>query len=130
MERKKRLKLPDNNGLLGVSKESTMDSLPEDNKMQSIIEGPVNPFTGKLYSTNYYAILRKRKELPVWRHRKEFLELFRQHQILVLVGETGSGKTTQVAQFALHELLFDGGNLRKMFLTRWWDVRNHVGWRP
>ena len=37
------------------------------------------------------------------KQRREFLELIHKNQILVLVGETGSGKTTQIPQF----LLFD-----------------------
>ena len=35
-----------------------------------------------------------------------FLEEVQKHQSVVLVGETGSGKTTQIPQF-LHEARFD-----------------------
>lgn len=35
--------------------------------------------------------------------RAEFLELFQKTQILVFVGETGSGKTTQIPQFVLFD---------------------------
>merc|ERR1719359_2174943 len=41
--------------------------------------------------------------LPVYAYREQFLEAVRDFQILVIVGETGSGKTTQVPQF-LHEV--------------------------
>eukprot|EP00927_Polykrikos_kofoidii_P050819 TRINITY_DN44694_c0_g1_i1.p1 TRINITY_DN44694_c0_g1~~TRINITY_DN44694_c0_g1_i1.p1 ORF type:complete len:776 (+),score=140.65 TRINITY_DN44694_c0_g1_i1:76-2403(+) len=41
-------------------------------------------------------------ELPICRYRKEIVEAVRQHRIVVLVGETGSGKTTQVPRY-LHE---------------------------
>ena len=37
--------------------------------------------------------------LPVWQARDKFLDMLRDHQTTILVGETGSGKTTQVAQF-------------------------------
>lgn len=43
-----------------------------------------------------------RKSLPVYALRKELLEAIDQHQVLIVVGETGSGKTTQLPQF-LHE---------------------------
>lgn len=33
--------------------------------------------------------------------RKEFLKLIKRNQTVVLVGETGSGKTTQLPQFLL-----------------------------
>lgn len=56
---------------------------------------PTNYLSGKPYSQRYRDILQKRRLLPVHKQREEFLELIHKHQILVLVGETGSGKTTQ-----------------------------------
>lgn len=43
-----------------------------------------------------------RKTLPVFPYREELLHAVEQHQVLVIVGETGSGKTTQIPQY-LHE---------------------------
>lgn len=43
-----------------------------------------------------------RKTLPIYQYRDEFLAALEQYQILVIVGETGSGKTTQLPQY-LHE---------------------------
>jgi len=54
-----------------------------------------NPFNGRPYSDRYYSILEKRKTLPVWEQRAEFLKVFGSTQIMILQGETGSGKTTQ-----------------------------------
>eukprot|EP00928_Gymnodinium_smaydae_P009945 TRINITY_DN1372_c0_g1_i1.p1 TRINITY_DN1372_c0_g1~~TRINITY_DN1372_c0_g1_i1.p1 ORF type:complete len:707 (-),score=178.99 TRINITY_DN1372_c0_g1_i1:153-2273(-) len=42
------------------------------------------------------------EELPVCKHRSDIVEAVRNHRVVVLVGETGSGKTTQVPKF-LHE---------------------------
>jgi pre-mRNA-splicing factor ATP-dependent RNA helicase DHX16 len=47
-------------------------------------------------------ILAGRKKLPVFAYREEFLQAVRDHKVLIVVGETGSGKTTQLPQF-LHE---------------------------
>lgn len=44
----------------------------------------------------------KRKTLPVYQYRDIFLDAVREHQVLIVVGETGSGKTTQLPQY-LHE---------------------------
>lgn len=44
---------------------------------------------------------RKRIGLPVWEYRNKFFELMSKHQALVLVGETGSGKTTQMPQWCV-----------------------------
>ena len=41
-------------------------------------------------------ILAKRKRLPVWKQRDEFMKLLRENQTIILVGEAGSGKSTQV----------------------------------
>ncbi|KAJ3050520.1 hypothetical protein HK097_008539 [Rhizophlyctis rosea] len=43
-----------------------------------------------------------RKSLPVFAYREQLLEAVEQFQVLVIVGETGSGKTTQLPQY-LHE---------------------------
>jgi HrpA-like RNA helicase len=41
----------------------------------------------------------QRRALPVYSVRQAFLDLLREHQIVVVVGETGSGKTTQLTQY-------------------------------
>ncbi|GJN14319.1 hypothetical protein PR202_gb01129 [Eleusine coracana subsp. coracana] len=44
----------------------------------------------------------ERKTLPVYKFKDELLAAVAAHQVLVVVGETGSGKTTQIPQY-LHE---------------------------
>ena len=48
------------------------------------------------YSQRYYEILEKRRLLPVWEQKDDFLTMVKKNQTIVLVGETGSGKTTQI----------------------------------
>ncbi|XP_050204764.1 pre-mRNA-splicing factor ATP-dependent RNA helicase DEAH1-like isoform X2 [Mercurialis annua] len=43
-----------------------------------------------------------RKSLPIYKFRDDLLAAIEEHQVLVIVGETGSGKTTQIPQY-LHE---------------------------
>jgi pre-mRNA-splicing factor ATP-dependent RNA helicase DHX16 len=50
-------------------------------------------------ATEHEEILAGRKKLPVFPYREEFLAAMKDHQVLILVGETGSGKTTQLAQY-------------------------------
>mmetsp|Transcript_50693 Transcript_50693/g.82285 ORF Transcript_50693/g.82285 Transcript_50693/m.82285 type:complete len:1345 (-) Transcript_50693:31-4065(-) len=47
-------------------------------------------------------IAEQRKSLPVYGVKEEFMDLLREHNVIVAVGETGSGKTTQLTQY-LHE---------------------------
>ncbi|KAF2483032.1 P-loop containing nucleoside triphosphate hydrolase protein [Neohortaea acidophila] len=74
-------------------------------KMAKVAEdGPNNPFKqGHQLSERYFGILKKRRDLPVHAQRQEFLDMFQKSQILVFVGETGSGKTTQIPQFVLYD---------------------------
>ena len=62
----------------------------------------VNRWNGRPYSQRYYDILEVRKNLPVWHQKEEFLKVLKQNQTLILVGETGSGKTTQVQLLTTH----------------------------
>ncbi|CAH9079034.1 unnamed protein product [Cuscuta europaea] len=61
----------------------------------------INKWTAKPYSQRYFEILEKRKTLPVWHQKDEFLQTLKENQTLILVGEPGSGKTTQIPQFVL-----------------------------
>ena len=62
---------------------------------EKIEDGSVNPFNGQMFTERYFGILKQRRNLPVHQQRQEFLDWVRKHQMIVLVGETGSGKTTQ-----------------------------------
>merc|ERR1712166_879445 len=55
--------------------------------------------TGRPYSQRYKDILAKRLTLPVYQFKEEVLKAVDASQVTVLVGETGSGKTTQIPQF-------------------------------
>jgi len=63
----------------------------------------MNPYTNQPYSQNYLKILETRKKLPVHKQKSEFLTALAASQTLVLVGETGSGKTTQIPQFLVDD---------------------------
>ncbi|KAI9667772.1 MAG: DEAH-box ATP-dependent RNA helicase prp22 [Bathelium mastoideum] len=41
----------------------------------------------------------QRESLPVYKFRKQILEAVEQYQLLIVVGDTGSGKTTQLTQY-------------------------------
>jgi len=49
------------------------------------------------------SVKQQREYLPVFAVREELCQIIRDNQIVVIVGETGSGKTTQLTQFLSEE---------------------------
>lgn len=52
-----------------------------------------------------------RKSLPIYTYREELLDAIKEHQVLIVVAETGSGKTTQLPQY-LHEAGYTANGLK------------------
>ena len=48
------------------------------------------------------SIKQQREFLPVFAVRQQLLSIIRDNSVVIIVGETGSGKTTQLTQY-LHE---------------------------
>ncbi|KAA1470775.1 P-loop containing nucleoside triphosphate hydrolase protein [Dentipellis sp. KUC8613] len=89
----------------GSEKEPLFGFMPRHVKaeqVQKAMEHELNPFTKKPHSAQYMKILAARKKLPVFAQMEEFYNMFTKHQIIVMVGETGSGKTTQIPQFVAY----------------------------
>ncbi|XP_058221147.1 probable pre-mRNA-splicing factor ATP-dependent RNA helicase DEAH2 isoform X1 [Rhododendron vialii] len=77
----------------------------------------VNRWNGRPYSKRYLEILEKRKTLPVWHQKVEFLQALKANQTLILVGETGSGKTTQIPQFVLEAVELEIPDKHRKFMV-------------
>uniref|UniRef100_A0A452EHF4 ATP-dependent RNA helicase DHX29 n=1 Tax=Capra hircus TaxID=9925 RepID=A0A452EHF4_CAPHI len=69
---------------------------------------PVRNLFRKLQSTpKYQRLLKERQQLPVFKHRSSIVETLKRHRVVVVAGETGSGKSTQVPHFLLEDLLLN-----------------------
>ena len=59
-------------------------------------------------SRGYTSMFEFRKKLPAYKQRRELIEMVNKNQVVVVSGETGCGKTTQVPQFILEDALESG----------------------
>lgn len=80
----------------------------EKQKLAGSSDSQINPWTGRPYSANYYNILASRQQLPVYEFKESLLEKVQSNQVVIIEGETGSGKTTQIPQFLLSILAKPG----------------------
>ncbi|THH14191.1 hypothetical protein EW146_g6109 [Bondarzewia mesenterica] len=108
-----------------LAKEPLYGFMPRNVKAEQVqraMDGETNPFTKRPHTLQYRKIMELRKKLPVYAMMEEFytvnlrlrsppasrlrvtdvLEKFSKNQIIVMVGETGSGKTTQIPQFVAY----------------------------
>ncbi|XP_062427610.1 putative ATP-dependent RNA helicase DHX57 [Rhea pennata] len=58
-------------------------------------------FRLKKSSRHFQSMLQERQKLPAWQERETILDMLNSHQVLVVSGMTGCGKTTQIPQFIL-----------------------------
>ncbi|CAH0025423.1 unnamed protein product [Clonostachys rhizophaga] len=71
---------------------------------ESLEDSRVNPLRPhESHSSKYFQLLKSRRKLPVSLRRQEFLNIYHNSQIILVSGETGSGKTTQIPQFILFD---------------------------
>lgn len=82
------------------SKEGEPDSY--NHKSDSQFASHLKSNTGGSAFSRSKSLREQRQYLPAFACREELMKVIRENQVIVVVGETGSGKTTQVAQF-LHE---------------------------
>ncbi|XP_053396907.1 ATP-dependent RNA helicase dhx29-like [Mercenaria mercenaria] len=59
-------------------------------------------------STRYIDLLKTREQLPVYQHKSSIIEILQQHNVVLIAGETGSGKSTQIPHFVLQDCLRNG----------------------
>ncbi|KAL1138333.1 hypothetical protein AAG570_008397, partial [Ranatra chinensis] len=62
-------------------------------------------FRDKQRSMRYKTLVANRRKLPAWGKKEAILEAIRDNQIVIISGETGCGKSTQVPQFLLDNWL-------------------------
>ena len=85
------------NGPSSTLQSSTVN--PEDLKMI---------WSAKVSRLSYQDMLASRMTLPIWSFKDELLSAVEEHQVVIVCGETGCGKSTQVPAFILEHELSNG----------------------
>ena len=71
-------------------------------------EGLAGLWSSRACKPSYLAMLKSRMTLPIWSFKDELLTAIENHQVVIICGETGCGKSTQVPAFILENELQKG----------------------
>lgn len=68
----------------------------------------LDPYNKKPFSREYYELADQVAKLPVVASQNQFLELLDKNKAIVVIGETGSGKSTQIPKWCV-QAAYDTG---------------------
>ncbi|KIY72745.1 P-loop containing nucleoside triphosphate hydrolase protein [Cylindrobasidium torrendii FP15055 ss-10] len=74
----------------------------------AVVDHLKSTFERRRASVAYQEMLKQREQLPIARYRQDIVEALERSQVLVLSGETGCGKSTQLPAFLLEDQLSRG----------------------
>ncbi|KAA8633948.1 hypothetical protein SMACR_07645 [Sordaria macrospora] len=66
----------------------------------------------KASTPRYQQMLVSRMQLPMWQFRQQVVDTVEREQVVIICGETGCGKSTQVPSFLLEDQLLKGRNCK------------------
>ncbi|KAL7752226.1 hypothetical protein RI367_002271 [Sorochytrium milnesiophthora] len=72
---------------------------------QAVDRAYLGQFMEQQRTLQHKRYLEIRQTLPVYQYRSEILDMVRNNQVSLICGETGSGKSTQIAQFILEDMI-------------------------
>ncbi|XP_016408989.1 ATP-dependent DNA/RNA helicase DHX36 [Sinocyclocheilus rhinocerous] len=115
----------ENEDELGASVKEELDDTDLEYLFQDVVRIPSldeelkKDLQKKKDNARYLDMLKFREKLPSYGMREELVRLINANQVLVISGETGCGKTTQVTQFILDDFIERGmGSLCRVVCTQ------------
>ncbi|KAH3672046.1 hypothetical protein WICMUC_004473 [Wickerhamomyces mucosus] len=73
-------------------------------------------YESRLNSSELSKRIKDRSKLPAWKEKSKIIDLIDSNQITLITGETGSGKSTQLVQFILDELLYKNSDFKTQII--------------
>ena len=101
----KTLKANDSTHFANHSENFNLDSSSPSHESQPLDQKLLDEFLTKVSKPEYKQLLTSRSKLPIFSHCEAILKTVEENQVIVICGETGCGKTTQVVQFLLDDAL-------------------------
>ncbi|EGC32711.1 hypothetical protein DICPUDRAFT_155280 [Dictyostelium purpureum] len=59
----------------------------------------------KKNTAEYQRVYQKRTELPIFKQRRHLIDCIKNNQIIIIMGDTGCGKTTQIPQYVIEDMI-------------------------
>lgn len=108
IEEKVKVILPTHHKKGASGKSEYVFSLDEKRRENKIL---VDKFLKKQSNPSYIEMLKSRRDLPAWNMISPVLDIISNHQVIVISGETGCGKSTQVPQFILDDWMLQSSQV-------------------
>lgn len=84
----------------GITGKNSKQSLTIENMLREN-ENIIRKFKSKVNESKYLSLLNIRKSLPAYEFKDAIIEQIKSNQVVIISGETGCGKSTQVPQYIL-----------------------------
>ena len=98
-----------------ATNESVPSSVSNENENNNPYLPKVNPWNNRPFTPRYESIKTTRSRLPVYQFRSKLIDAITNNQVVVVEGETGSGKTTQIPQFLCECSSSDSGGTTQRY---------------
>lgn len=72
-------------------------------QIQRLEDAAQNPLTGKEWPQGHHQLLQERRQLLAYGHYQEILDAYHKSQVMILSGDTGIGKSTQIPQLLVYD---------------------------
>ncbi|SCU84303.1 LAFA_0D09230g1_1 [Lachancea sp. 'fantastica'] len=71
-------------------------------------------YKSRIATPEFASMKKQRSQLPAWKIQESIVEMIDKNDVVLITGETGSGKSTQIVQFVFDQLIAQKGKLGKV----------------